>query len=141
MYGVIITAHNQYASGVYSGLKLVCGGMENIAVVDFLEDHSTEVLDANLKKAYESLSKYEKIIFITDLQGGTPFNRSVMNYADKDNVRVLAGLNFPLLYTAVITPDSDDMDADMETIMAAGKDGIVKYAAEVKRQDADGDGI
>ncbi|MDO4787697.1 MAG: PTS fructose transporter subunit IIA [Johnsonella sp.] len=141
MYGVIITAHNQYASGVYSGLKLVCGGMENIAVVDFPESCGTEELDEKLREAYESLSAYSKIIFITDLLGGTPFNRSVMNYGEKENVRVLAGLNFPLLYTAVVTPDSEDMDRDIAGMIEAGREGIAMYRAQEKKENISEEGI
>lgn len=141
MYGVIITAHNQYASGVYSGLKLVCGGMENIAVVDFPESCGTEELDKKLSEAYESLSKYPNILFIADLLGGTPFNRSVMHYGDRKNVRVLAGLNFPLLYTAVITPDSGDMDRDVKSMIEAGREGIAMYSPQEKQESVSEEGI
>ncbi len=134
MYAVIISAHNKYASGVYSGLKLICGDMENVAVVDYLENQSPEDLDQNLKSAYQRLEKYDRKIFITDLLGGTPFLRSVLNFGKQSNVRILTGLNFPLLYTAAIT-DTGDFDADIKTVLDAGREGITVYTKIEEKED------
>lgn len=35
MNGVILTAHGNFPSGLYSGLKLIAGEMDNVKVVDF----------------------------------------------------------------------------------------------------------
>lgn len=142
MYGVIASAHGVCASGVNSGLELVCGAMENIVVVDFIEGDSAEDLDQALQKAYESLSDYKKKIFITDLMGGTPFNRAVLNFSNNPNVRVLSGLNFPLLYHASIIEASDNMDADMEEIIKEAREGMEMYRTPViQEQDIEEDGI
>lgn len=135
MYGVILTAHSEYPAGVYSALKLVCGDMENLKVVNYLEGQNYEQLEENLEKAYNELSSYEKIIFLTDLLGGTPFSRSVLKYGNNDNVRVLSGLNFPLLYAASTIECSDDMDKDIEDIIEAGRTGITVYKKEIKVED------
>ncbi|MBS6062716.1 PTS sugar transporter subunit IIA [Criibacterium bergeronii] len=141
MYGVILTAHSEYSKGVYSGLKLVIGEMDNIRVVDYLESQSYEDLDKNLKATYDELSKkYEKIIFITDLLGGTPFSRSVLNFGANKFVRVLTGMNFPLVYSALIKEDTEDMDADVKSIIDDGQNGITFYQkpAENKQEETDG---
>ncbi len=141
MYGIIASAHGECASGVNSGLKLVCGEMENIRIVDFLEGCSTEELDAGLNAAFSALKEYEKKIIITDLAGGTPFNRAVMLYAQDSNVRVLSGLNFPLLYLSAIFEESDDFDADIEEIIQGARDGIDCYKAAKRAEIAADDGI
>lgn len=142
MYGIIVTAHNNFPSGLYSGLKLVCGDMENVKVVDYLESQSYEDLDNNLKIAFYEMSKYEKVIFMTDLLGGTPFSRSVLNFGDNKNVRVLTGLNFPMLYAASVMQESDDMDKDIQEIISLAREGITVYQMPVKKeQEIDEDGI
>lgn len=141
MYGVIVTAHSNYATGVYSGIKLVAGDMENVKVVDYLENQSYEDLDANLKIAFDELKDYKKKIFITDLVGGTPFSRSVLNFGSNDDVRVLSGLNFALIYTAMTMEDSENMDEDIKQIIEQGKAGITAYMPVSKKQDNDSDGI
>lgn len=141
MYGVIVTAHSNYATGVYSGIKLVAGDMENVKVVDYLENQSYEDLDTNLKIAFDELKDYKKKIFITDLVGGTPFSRSVLNFGSNDDVRVLSGLNFALIYTAMTMEDSENMDEDIKQIIEQGKAGITAYMPVSKKQDDDSDGI
>lgn len=141
MYGVIVTAHSNYATGVYSGIKLVAGDMENVKVVDYLENQSYEDLDTNLKIAFDELKDYKKKIFITDLVGGTPFSRSVLNFGSNDDVRVLSGLNFALIYTAMTMEDSENMDEDIKQIIEQGKAGITVYMPVNKKQDDDSDGI
>lgn len=142
MYGVIVTAHSKYASGVYSGIKLVAGEMENVRVVDYLENQSYEDLDANLKQAFDELKDYKKKIFITDLVGGTPFSRSVLNFGSNEDVRVLSGLNFALIYTAMTTEEGEDIDVDVKDIIEQGKAGITAYIPVNKKQETDdGDGI
>lgn len=115
--------------------------MDNIRVVDYLESQSYEDLDKNLKATYDELSKkYEKIIFITDLLGGTPFSRSVLNFGANKFVRVLTGMNFPLVYSALIKEDTEDMDADVKSIIDDGQNGITFYQkpAENKQEETDG---
>lgn len=129
MYGVIIAAHGTYSTGIYSGLKLVCGEIENLKVVDYLENQTYEQLDANLKKAYEECNAYEGVIFIADLLGGIPFSRRALNFGHIENVRVLAGLNFSMLYSAVVIEPSGDMDEDIENILNMGRAGITVYKA------------
>lgn len=141
MYGIIASAHGRCASGVNSGLELVCGGMDNIKVVDFPQEYGVEELDAKLKEAFEALAGFEKKIFITDLMGGTPFNRSVILYGSDANVRVISGINFPLLYNAATFDASDDFDRDIEEIMQEGRDGIECYRVAEHVEDADEDGI
>ncbi len=143
MYGIIATAHGNCASGVYSGLKLVCGEMKNIKVVDFVEGNSAEDLEIKLKKAFEELKAddYEKILFITDLLGGTPFSRSVMNYGGNPNVRVLSGLSLPLLYTASIA-DDEDIEEGVKTILNEAREGTICYSSQSTEEiDAEADGI
>ena len=135
MYGVIVTAHSNYASGVYSGIKLVAGDMENVKVVDYLENQSYEDLDANLKKAFDELKDYKKKIFITDLVGGTPFSRSAFNFGLNEDVRVLSGLNFALIYTAMTMDDGENMDEDIKQIIKQGKAGITAYIPTNKKQE------
>lgn len=126
MYGIVATAHGNCASGVYSGLKLVCGEMKNIRVVDFIEGDSAEDLEKKLHSAFDDLKNYDNILFIADLLGGTPFTRSVMNFGDNPNVRVLCGLSLPLLYTASITED-EDIDKGVNDILDEARGGTCCY--------------
>ena len=141
MTGVVFSAHGNFASGLYSGLKLIAGEMENIKIVDFIEGDGNDGLDKKLTEALDSLKSYNNIIILTDLAGGTPFNRSVLLTSDKTNIRVLSGTNFQMLYTAAFDP-TDDINELTKNIIEAGKEGITLFELPKSNNDTvEDDGI
>ena len=142
MYGVIVATHGNYASGLKSTIKLVCGEMENLRTVDYVAEMSVTDLEKKYEEAMEELKAYDKIIFLTDIFGGTPFNRAAMKYAGNDNVKILAGVNFTLVYSA-LTADSDDIDEDIAEMIETAKDEIAEFKPEKPNNDDDNfdDGI
>lgn len=138
---VILTAHGKYAEGLKSGLDLVLGPMDNIKVVNFEEGQGYQEIDLALEEAFQAFSEYKNVLFITDLKGGTPFNRSVMNFGDKENVRVLSGLNFGLAYQAAISQE-EDINLYLEEVLETGKESIDYFAVvETTEEDDMEDGI
>lgn len=141
MNGVIVTTHGSFASGLYSTLKMIAGEFENIVIVEFKENNTLESVDERLKEAYEKLSDCKNILVLTDLAGGTPFNRSVMTLSDKENVRFLSGLNFAMLYQA-LTSDTEEIDSLVEEIIDTSKESITFYQTNNSNQTEDDvDGI
>lgn len=138
--GVIIAAHGEYAKGLKSGLDLVVGQMSNLRVVNFLEGDTYDTIDKALNEAYNDLKDFNNILVITDLKGGTPFNRSVSLFNDKDNVRVLSGLNFALTYQALIS-EEEDIDKYLNEVIETGKESIDYFAILEKEEDDELDGI
>lgn len=134
MNGVLFTAHGNFPSGLYSGLKLIAGEMENVKIADFLESDGTDGLDEKIKKALEELKDYDNIVILTDLAGGTPFNRSAILTTEMNNVRILAGTNFQMLYTASFD-QTEDIDEFVNTIIEAGKEGITIFELPEKDND------
>ena len=82
MKGIILTTHGDLASGLYSTIKMIAGSFDNIRIVEFHDGDNIEQLDKNIENAYKELN-YSDIFVLSDLAGGTPFNRSVMTLADK----------------------------------------------------------
>lgn len=140
---VIVSAHGKFSEGILSTVKMIAGEFANVKFVNFLDGDTFEIIDGKLKEAFDSFNEeYDHIIFMTDLMGGTPFNRSVINFGEYENVRVLSGLNFASLFTA-ITSENDDIDMLADEIMNVGKESISKYEFVRKDDNADdfGDGI
>lgn len=139
---VIVAAHGEFAEGILSTVKMIAGEFENVKHINFLDSDNYDTLDEKYKEAFNELSDYEHYIIITDLLGGTPFNRAVMNYGEREDVRVLSGLNFASLFTA-ITGQDDNIDSLVEEILAAGLESIQKYStkADEDNETEDFDGI
>ena len=102
MVGILITGHGHFATGLGSSLQLITGITENVALVDFEADHSTDTLKANLHKAMDSLKECDGILVLSDLAGGSPFNNASMCMAERPDQRieVVAGTNLPMIIEA-----------------------------------------
>ena len=139
---VIAVSHASLASGVYSAIKMIAGEFDNIRIEEFKDNDSLEAFNKKLQTAYDELKeKYNNIFVLADLAGGTPFNRAVMTLGEKENVRVIGGLNFASLYTA-INSDGDDIDETLADIIKTAKDSIIAF--EMKKdieEESEEDGI
>ncbi|MCQ4957072.1 PTS fructose transporter subunit IIA, partial [Veillonella parvula] len=71
--------------------------------VDFLPTYGTEELTEEIAKAMDELKDCEGIIIFTDLMGGSPFNVAASLGHGKENVRIVAGTNLPMLVEIVMS--------------------------------------
>ena len=132
--GVIATSHASLASGVYSAIKMIAGEFDNIRILEFKNGDKLDDFDENLKKLYEELKSYKNVIILADITGGTPFNRSVLNLSNYDNVRIIGGLNFASLFQA-LNSDNEDIDACVQEIIQTTKESIIQFEARVEDDD------
>ena len=76
---------------------------------------------------------------LTDLEGGTPYNTACVYYFDPDfgtDVRVLTGMNFPMLVETIENMESADVSRAAETILDLTKEGI-RQAEIINNEDED----
>lgn len=139
MIGVILTGHADFADGVASAVRLICGKQEKFAAVNFIEGDSGETLAAKLQKAVEELGCQE-VVFCTDLPGGTPFNQSVLLSNRLSNeCRVFTGTNMPFLLTILF--DREDSLAECMARWQETEYKVTMFAHKKKEHQAQGGGI
>lgn len=144
MVGILVTGHGHFATGLGSSLQLITGITENVALVDFEADHSTDTLKANLHKAMDELKNCEGILVLSDLAGGSPFKNAVECKFERPDqqIEVIAGTNLPMLIEGGMMMAAYDSPLEMaETLIPTGKDYIVRFELEVHQDDADEEGI
>lgn len=141
MFGVIVTCHGECATGLYSTLKLVAGEMENVRCCNFLMGEGIEEISSKIKSAICELEtkNYEGILVLTDIAGGTPFNQAVLLSQDKENIEVLSGANFVMLYTAAISEGK--IDDVVQNVLEDAKKSITKFNFVKKEENDEIDGI
>lgn len=139
MKGIILTSHGTYASGLYQTVKMIAGEFPNIKIVEFHEGDNLENFDQKLIDAYKDLN-YKDIVVITDLAGGTPFNRSVMSLADKGNVAFLSGANFAMVYQA-LSSEIEDLSEFVADVLEKGKSSIAEFDMGEDDEESLEDGI
>ena len=123
MVGIIITGHANFALGMMSAIKLVFGSPENLKIVNFGEEDSTDVLENNIKIAIHELKECDGLLCFTDIAGGTPFQVASRLSIEEAEMRVVSGTNLPMLLGVLSERD------DMDLYELAG------YALEVGREE------
>lgn len=144
MVGLLITGHGHFASGLGSSLQLITGITDNIALVDFEADHSTDTLKANLNNALDSLKDCDGVLILSDLAGGSPFNNASMCKAERPDqkIEVVAGTNLPMIIEgATMMVAYDDPLELAEILIPTGKDYIVRFELVAHEDNADEEGI
>ncbi len=142
MIGLLVTGHANFGSGITSSVNLIAGEQEAYKYVDFLPTYSTEDLTGEITKALDELKDCEGVIIFTDLMGGTPFNVAAQLGHDKENIRIVAGTNLPMLVEIVMSRKfMDDLDGLVESVLETGKEQVTKYEFKQVVQETSDDGI
>ena len=142
MIGLLVTGHANFGTGITSSVNLIAGEQEAYKAVDFLPTYSTEDLTREITKALEDLKDCEGVIIFTDLMGGTPFNVSAQLGHGKENIRIVAGTNLPMLVEIVMSRKfMDNLDELVESVLETGKEQVTKYEFKQVVQEASDDRI
>ncbi len=142
MIGLLVTGHANFGTGITSSVNLIAGEQEAYQAVDFLPTYSTEDLTREIAKALDELKECEGVIIFTDLMGGTPFNVSAQLGHGKENIRIVAGTNLPMLVEIVMSRKfMDDLDGLVDSVLETGKEQVTKYEFKQVVQEASDDGI
>ena len=85
MIGLVITGHLNFATGYQSAINAIAGESEQVEYVDFLESMSTDELEQQIRVAADKVDSGEGVLFLTDIPGGSPFQRSARVAATMNN--------------------------------------------------------
>lgn len=139
MIGLIISGHGKFASGLMSGLELITGQAEKVAVVDFLKEDSTEILFEKLLSAHKALGTEETLI-LCDLVGGSPFNQSVSLKLQGQGIEVIGGVNLPMVAENIFMRANTSLEQLKNMCLSVGSGGIQAYE-NIQRVKTVEDGI
>lgn len=89
---IIITGHNNFASGILSSLTMIAGSKDNIYAVDFLSNDNDDILEDKFNKIIND-NKDKEILFVCDLMGGTPFKVASKLAFTNDSYELVTGIN------------------------------------------------
>ncbi len=89
---IIITGHNNFASGILSSLTMIAGVKDNVYAVDFLSSDNDNTLEDKFNKIISD-NKDSEILFVCDLMGGTPFKVASKIAFTNNSYEVVTGIN------------------------------------------------
>ncbi|PLZ03448.1 PTS sugar transporter subunit IIB [Burkholderia sp. WAC0059] len=123
MAGILIIAHAPLASSLRECVAHIYGGLPaRIGALDVLPDSDPVRVVAQANAEIERLREDNGALVLTDLFGATPSNIAV-RLATQPQVRVLAGVNLPMLVRAVCYRAAP-LDTLVEKALAGATKGI-----------------
>jgi len=124
--GLFIIAHAPLASALRSCvIHVFADAAPSIVALDVQPNTPADESLAAAKTLMSMMGK-ERTLILTDMFGATPCNVA-QKLADGGNVRLVTGVNLPMLLRAV-TYRKETMDAWVTRVLAGGSQGIMQVA-------------
>jgi PTS system ascorbate-specific IIA component len=117
--------HQPFGADLLRVATEILGGLpQGVEAMEVVNDVPCEVLTAEALKRLERLDAGDGVLILTDIYGSTPANIAVALLTTRDRLRVIAGLNLPMLLRA-LTYASLALDAVAEKALQGGRDGVL----------------
>ena len=137
MFGIIVGTHGEFANGILESAQMILGeDLVNggVRAVVLKRGEGPENVIEKYKAAIADLGNPERVLFLNDLRGGTPYNAASTLAVGDEHYGIVAGVNFPMLIGMIQEQMTDDGSATINELMQkavdAGKDGIVATTYE-----------
>ena len=134
MRSILCISHGLYAKEFKESLKMISGPVENLYSCCFLQNDGPAEFTEKLKDTLQQLEKYDEIIVFADLFGGSPCNTAFEALFSDERIKLIAGMNFPMVLTALLCED-----VSIEDLIEEGKNGIIDVRHYMSRTNADCD--
>lgn len=131
MVGILLLTHLPLgAAFIEAATHVFRGRPERIEAIDVTPDQDPREVNRLAVEALARLDLGKGVLVITDMIGGTPSNCTA-HLSQPDQVKVIAGLNLPMLLRA-ITYRHDTLDVVAEMALAGGQNGATAVDARIR---------
>jgi len=97
MYGILIIGHRNLPQVLFEIINDMTGNVENFDFINVYPDENPDKVKEQLnKKIKEMMGKFDNILILTDMFGGTPSNLA-LSFLEKDKIEVITGVNLPMI--------------------------------------------
>lgn len=137
---IIITGHNNFASGILSSLTMIAGAKDNVYAVDFLSSDNDESLEGKFNKIISD-NKDSEILFVCDLMGGTPFKVASKLAFTNDSYEVVTGINLGGLIDTSMKLDKMSIGELKISCKDASIKSVIPLEKVITKEESSSEGI
>lgn len=137
---IIITGHNNFASGILSSLTMIAGAKDNVFAVDFLSNDNDLSLEGKFNKIISD-NKDSEILFVCDLMGGTPFKVTSKLAFTNDNYEVVTGINLGGLIDTSMKLDKMSIGELKTSCKDASIKSVIPLEKVITKEESSSEGI
>lgn len=137
MVGIILASHGDFAKGILQSASMIFGEQSDVKAVVLYPNEGPDDFKMKVEKAIETFENKDKVLFLVDLWGGTPFNQvnGLIN-GNENNWAIVSGLNLPMLIEAYASRLSMDSAHDIASnIVSVARDGVKAYPDKLEPKE------
>lgn len=135
---VILASHSRMAKGLKKTTELIMGKQPNLKALEAYDDDQIPLKDQVTALIAKNASN-EKYLFLTDIVGGSVNTEIVQMIRDKENMFLVAGMNLPLVLSALTTEmnncSSNQIKNKLEELCDEARQGL--QVVQLASQEAD----
>ena len=123
--GILLISHNQIGTELINTARQMlscCPLPTKVLSIEINDQPNT--IQLKLNQILTELDQGNGILILTDMFGSTPSNIACV-VSDRDDVRIIAGLNLPMLIRVLNYPNLD-LDALEQKALSGGQEGVVR---------------
>ena len=128
MVSIVLASHGTFAEGIKMSGQMIFGQQDDVVAVTLMPEMGPDDLRAKLLEAIGGLGDQDQVLFLVELQGGTPWNQIslLLDEEGHENWVAVAGLNLPMLVSAYGARMGAETAVDVaKEILPEAKGGIV----------------
>jgi PTS system mannose-specific IIA component len=132
--GLIVISHGYFAQDAINSVVMIMGKQEKAVGISLLPGESLDGLRDKIGDAIDRLGDCKSIIIIFDMLGGTPSNASITYALKRDDIKIISGLNIPMLVEFF---NHRDLSAEelVENIIGIGKQSIIDVGDMISKHE------
>ena len=96
-FGILLAAHGTLAQAALESLIMLMGPQEGIETAGLFPGMGREELRSAMEEKLHVLERYNKILIVADLVGGTPANVAAELIAERAELQLVGGANMGFL--------------------------------------------
>ncbi len=135
MVGIVIVTHGNFAKELLAATEMIVGSLKQVEAVAIYAKEGLNDLEKKLKQAIEKTNSPEGVLILIDMFGGSPATAS-LSFIDKYKMKVMAGVNLPIVLEVVTHRQSCDLEKLADLALATGEKSIL-MADEIFRRKRD----
>ena len=105
MVSIVLASHGTFSEGIKMSGQMIFGPQKDVAAVTLMPEMGPDDLRAKILEAVDGFEEKDQVLFLVDLQGGTPWNQVslLLDEPGHENWVAVGGMNLPVL-VYVTTP-------------------------------------
>jgi len=122
------------ASGLLDAARMIVGDQEALLALSLQEMEDVEGLMAKVEEAISQVDTGEGVLVLVDLPGASPFNASARIAMQREGIKVVTGVNLPMLAELLVMRDGSSLDELVDIAKEAGISGVRTLSEILKKK-------